>query len=97
MLKSAFEEFGDVKSVRIIKDRLTGESRGFAFVEMPDSEEAQAAISNMNDKKLEGKQLRVNEAREKEERTRPSRPSSRSNGRFGGYSANNNGQKRNRY
>lgn len=94
MLKNAFEEFGNVKSVRIIKDRLSGEPRGFAFVEMPDSQEAQAAISSMNDKKLEGKQLRVNEAREREE---SNRPRSSSNNRFGYGNSNNNGQRRNRY
>ena len=96
MLKEAFEEFGNVKSVRIIKDRLTGEPRGFAFVEMPDLQEAEAAISNINDRKLEGKQLRVNEARERDESSRPARPQG-SNNRFGGYNSNNNSQRRNRY
>ena len=75
MLRSIFQEFGDVKSVKIIKDRFTGEPRGFAFVEMPNSEEAQSAIAGMNDKKLEGKQLRVNEARERDD-SRNSRPRS---------------------
>jgi len=95
MLKNAFEEFGNVKSVRIIKDRLTGEPRGFAFVDMPDLQEAQSAIDNLNEKKLEGKQLRVNEARERDESARPNR-SSGSNSRFG-YGNSHNGQRRNRY
>ena len=69
MLKNAFQEYGQVKSVRIIKDRFTGESRGFAFVEMSETEGAEAAISGMNGKELGGKQLRVNEARERDVRT----------------------------
>lgn len=68
MLKNAFQEYGQVKSVKIIKDRFTGESRGFAFVEMPEADEAEAAISGMNRKELGGKQLRVNEARERDGR-----------------------------
>ncbi|WP_197536191.1 RNA recognition motif domain-containing protein [Candidatus Babela massiliensis] len=93
MLRTAFEEFGNVKSVRIIKDRLSGEPRGFAFVEMPDTQEAQAAISNMNERKIEGKQLRVNEARERDESApRPSR-FSRDGGNRNGF-GNNSGPRR---
>lgn len=93
MLRTAFEEFGNVKSVRIIKDRLSGEPRGFAFVEMPDTQEAQAAISNMNERKIEGKQLRVNEARERDESApRPSR-FSRDGGSRNGF-GNNSGPRR---
>ena len=66
-LKGAFDEFGEVVSATIIKDRFTGKSRGFGFVEMPSKEEADAAISGMNGKEISGRRIRVNEAR------RPSR------------------------
>jgi RNA recognition motif-containing protein len=62
-LKEAFEAFGEVTSVKIIKDKFTGESRGFGFVEMSNSSEAQAAISGLDSKDLKGSALRVNEAR----------------------------------
>ena len=66
-LRKAFEEFGQVESVKIIKDRYTGESRGFAFVEMPTKEEALSAIEGLNDKEFEGSTLIVNEARPRSE------------------------------
>ncbi len=62
-LREAFEAFGEVSSVKIITDRFTGESRGFGFVEMSNSSEAQAAISGLDGKDLKGSNLRVNEAR----------------------------------
>jgi len=62
-LKEAFEAFGEVTSVKIIKDKFTGDSRGFGFVEMSNSSEAQAAISGLDGKDLKGTALRVNEAR----------------------------------
>ena len=65
-VKSAFEQFGQVASVKIILDRETRESRGFAFVDMPDNNEAQQAIEQMNGKEFEGRKLTVNEAREPE-------------------------------
>ncbi len=61
-LRQAFEAFGKVASATIIKDRYSGQPRGFAFVEMPDDAEAQAAIKNLNGKELLGRQLNVNEA-----------------------------------
>jgi len=67
-LKNAFEEFGQVESVQIIIDRDTGRSKGFGFIEMSNNEEAKAAISAMDGKDLEGRPLRVNEARPKEDR-----------------------------
>ena len=66
-LETAFGEFGEVTSARVISDRYTGRSRGFGFVEMPKSEEAQAAIAAMNGKDLKGRALNVNEARPREE------------------------------
>lgn len=62
-LRKAFEEFGQVSSAKIITDRFTGDSRGFGFVEMPNSPEAQSAISGLDGKDLKGRALRVNEAR----------------------------------
>lgn len=62
-LRHAFEAFGQVSSASIIKDKFTGQSKGFGFVEMPSSEEAKAAISGMNGKEMKGRTLNVNEAR----------------------------------
>lgn len=62
-LKKAFEDFGQVSSVKIITDKLTGQARGFGFVEMPAQAEAQAAISGLNAQELNGRALNVNEAR----------------------------------
>ncbi len=62
-LKLAFEGFGQVTSVSIIKDKFSGQSKGFGFVEMPVKEEAQAAIGGLNGKELKGRKLNVNEAR----------------------------------
>jgi RNA recognition motif-containing protein len=62
-LKEAFEAFGEVTSAKIIKDKFTGDSRGFGFVEMSNNTEAQAAISGLDGKDLKGSALRVNEAR----------------------------------
>ncbi len=67
-LRSAFEEFGQVLSVSIIKDKYTGESKGFGFVEMPTVQEAQAAISALNGKELKGRAINVNEARPRTEK-----------------------------
>jgi RNA recognition motif-containing protein len=62
-LRAAFEAFGEVSSVTIIKDRDTGQSRGFGFVEMPNDSEGQAAISGMNGNDLDGRPLKVDQAR----------------------------------
>lgn len=62
-LRQAFEAFGQVENVNIIKDRFSGESRGFGFVEMPSKDEAQTAIEEMNGKDLQGRALNVNEAK----------------------------------
>ncbi len=69
-LRKAFEPYGRVSSAAIIKDKFTGESRGFGFVEMPETNEAQAAIAAMNGKDFGGRTLTVNEARPREERPR---------------------------
>jgi RNA recognition motif-containing protein len=67
-LQAAFEEFGSVDSATVVKDKFTGESRGFGFVEMGAQAEAQAAISGMNGKDLKGRAINVNEARPREDR-----------------------------
>src|SRR5512147_2683594 len=66
-VRQAFAAYGTVSSVAIIKDRETGQSRGFAFVEMPNNDEGNAAITNLNGKPLKGRALKVNEARPREE------------------------------
>jgi RNA recognition motif-containing protein len=66
-LKKEFETFGQVESVKIIQDNYTGRSKGFAFVEMPNNSEAQAAIEGLKGKELKGRALNINEARPKTE------------------------------
>ena len=67
-LRAAFEAYGQVASAAIIRDKYSGQSRGFGFVEMPEKEEAVAAISGVNDVELDGRTLTVNEARPREDR-----------------------------
>lgn len=67
-LRNAFSAYGQVEKVTILKDKFSGEPRGFGFVEMPSKAEAQAAINGMNQKDLKGRALNVNEARPKTER-----------------------------
>jgi RNA recognition motif-containing protein len=66
-LKEAFEVFGELNTVKVIKDNFTGRSKGFGFVEMPSKAEAQAAIKGLNGKDLKGRSLNVNEARPRSE------------------------------
>jgi RNA recognition motif-containing protein len=69
-LKTAFEAHGQVSTAKIVTDKYTGKSRGFAFVEMPEKSEAEAAISNLNGKDLKGREIVVNEARPRTEGSR---------------------------
>ncbi len=69
-LREAFEAYGTVQSASIIKDKFSGDSRGFGFVEMPNKEEADKAISGLNGKELKGRNLTVNEARPRTDRPR---------------------------
>ncbi len=62
-LRAAFEEFGQVEKAAIIKDKYSGVSKGFGFVEMPSKEEGQSAIDTLNGKELKGRPLNINEAR----------------------------------
>jgi len=68
-LNQAFAAFGQVASATVIKDKSSGESRGFGFMEMPDKTEAKAAIDGLNGKDLKGKTVTVNEARPRPERS----------------------------
>jgi len=67
-LQEVFEKAGTVESAMVIKDKMTGRSKGFGFVEMGSDEEAQKAIDMFNGKELDGRPLVVNEARPREER-----------------------------
>lgn len=78
-VREAFKAFGQITSVSIIKDKFSGESRGFGFVEMPSQAEAQSAIAGLNGKELQGRSLTVNEARPRTEG-----PGSRDRDRSGG-------------
>ena len=66
-VREAFQAFGQVATVTIIKDKFSGESRGFGFVEMPAKTEAESAIAGLNGKELKGRPLTVNEARPRAE------------------------------
>jgi RNA recognition motif-containing protein len=74
-LQTVFEAYGEVSSVKILRDRETDRPRGFGFVEMPNDEQAQDAIDALNGKEFDGRALRVNKARERSDSDR--RPPSR--------------------
>ena len=76
-LRHAFEGFGQVASATILRDKMTGQSRGLGFVEMPNKAEADAAISGLNGKELKGQPIVVNEARPRSEGRRGDGPSKR--------------------
>jgi RNA recognition motif-containing protein len=89
-LRQAFEAFGQVSSASIVKDKYSGQPRGFGFVEMPEQAEAQAAIQNLNGKELLGRPMNVNEARPRTDR-------GRSGGQGGHRGRSGYGGGRNRY
>ncbi len=72
-LKAAFSEFGEVSSASIVMDKMSGQSKGFGFVEMPDNSEADQAIKALNESALNGRNIKVNQARPRGERS-PRRP-----------------------
>lgn len=78
-LRTLFSQCGQVSSVKIITDKLTGNPRGFAFVEMSTKEETKKAIEELNGKDVDGQQIKVSEARPREN----NRPAPRGGGRFG--------------
>ena len=71
-LRQLFEPYGVVDAIHVITDRDTGRSKGFGFVEMPDSAAAQAALQGLNGKELDGRALTVNEAKPRAPRREPS-------------------------
>ena len=77
-LRAAFAAYGEVTSAHVVTDRMTNRSKGFGFVEMPNAEEANAAIAALNGAELDGRPLRVNESQPHPREERPRRP-------FGGY------------
>ena len=81
-LRLALEQFGQVESATIIKDKYSGQSKGFGFVEMASKAEGQSAIDGLNGKELKGRALNVNEAR----------PRTESRGGRGGYGGSRGGQ-----
>jgi RNA recognition motif-containing protein len=86
-LRGFFAEYGEVTSAKIINDKVTGKSRGFGFVEMPDNEAAQKAISELNGGSIEGRTISVMEAKPREDRpARSNSPFRNDNG--GGYKKN---------
>jgi len=89
MILKAFESFGEVTSARVIKDKYSGQPRGFGFVEMPVQSQAQTAIKSLNGKELQGKEMSVNEARPRTDRGR--------SGGQGGYQSGPGYGGRNRY
>jgi cold-inducible RNA-binding protein len=101
-LRQAFESFGEIASVKIVRDGTTGESRGFGFLEIPSEDQAKAAIEQMNGKELKGNELRIEAGR-----TRPApggggggrrpggdrpRGGGRPGGRFGGRGGDRGGR-----
>jgi RNA recognition motif-containing protein len=67
-LREAFEQFGTVTEVRLIMDKFSGKSKGFCFIEMPNKDEAQKAIDEMNGKEFMGREIKVSEAKPKIDR-----------------------------
>jgi RNA recognition motif-containing protein len=79
-LRQAFEAHGAVERVSIITDRMTGRSKGFGFVEMPNDAEAKTAIEQLNETALKGRNIMVNESRPQQDR--PRRPPRQNNNRY---------------
>lgn len=77
-----FDKFGEVKEVRLIKDKSRGKFKAFAFIEMPSDEEAQKAIEETNGKELKERALKVSEAKPKKARNRGSRPGGKKRGKI---------------
>jgi RNA recognition motif-containing protein len=93
-LRAEFQAFGEIKSIQIIKDKFSGESKGFGFVEMPKKEEAEAAMKALNGKTLDNKSIVVNEARPREERGSGGGGGRRGGGGRGGFGGGGGGGRR---
>ena len=66
-LRAAFAEFGEVNSANVIMDRMSGQSKGFGFIEMPNNSEAEEAINALNESAFNGRNIKVNQARPRNE------------------------------
>jgi RNA recognition motif-containing protein len=95
-LKDFFAPYGEITSAKVISDRETGNSRGFGFVEMSDDAAARKAIEELDGATVEGRNIKVMEAKPKEDRPRGANPFRSNNGGGGGYN-NNNSYNKNRY
>lgn len=91
-LEAAFSAYGAVERVSVVRDRDTGQPRGFAFVEMTNANEAEAAINAMNGRELKGRSLNVNQARPRDERG-----GGGGGGRSGGFNRGGGGRDRQRW
>ena len=89
-VRIAFEAFGTVSTVRVVKERSTGRSKGYAFIDMTDASQAQSAIEGMNEREFGGKKLKVSQAKAK---SRNNNNSTNSNGNTNPYSRNSNSRK----
>lgn len=83
-LRDAFEEFGQVDTVKIIMDKFTGRSKGFGFVEMPNDDEGRAAIADLNDTEFDGRTIVVKKAEPRENRGGGGGGGRRGGGGYGG-------------
>lgn len=90
-LREMFEPYGQVTSIKLIKDKFTGNPRGFGFVEMPSADEAQQAIAELNGKEVGGSRIIVNEARPQEGRENRAPRSGGFGGSRGGFGGNRSG------
>ncbi|MBO4288177.1 MAG: RNA-binding protein [Kiritimatiellae bacterium] len=98
-LKAAFAAFGEVTSARVVTDRMSGRSKGFGFVEMPDRTQAEAAINALNGQELDGRTIRVNESQPKPrgERGGGGGRGGFGGGRGGGYGGGSGGRRETRW
>jgi len=90
-LREAFEQYGKITEIRLVMDKVTGKTKGFGFIEMPEKEEAQKAITEMNEMEFKGRVIKVDEAKPKTDRGSGGK---RSGG--GGYSGNRSSNSRGR-
>ena len=95
-LRELFSEFGEVEDAAIISDKFSGRSKGFGFVTFVNDEEADKAISEMNDKEVDGRKMKVNEAKPMEERPQGDRPR-RSFGNRNGFGNKDGGRPQRRF
>ena len=89
-LRTTFEDFGEVESVTIIKDKYSGKSKGFGFVEMPSQEEAETAVEGLIGNELKGRKLNVNEARPMKKGDHRGNKGGKRSGRGGSYGSKRN-------